>query len=70
MVLGTKFLMLVCLCKRVTSEDIKNAINDGATTVKQVIDCTCAGTCCGTCVNSIKEAIQKHLEYQDEREMN
>lgn len=56
--------MVVCLCKKVTSEDVKKAIADGATTVEQVIDCTCAGTCCGTCIDTIKKAVRKYSENQ------
>lgn len=59
--------MIICLCKKVTSEDVKSAVADGANTVNQVIDSTCAGTCCGTCIDTIQEAIQKHSENQDEK---
>ncbi len=50
--------MLVCLCKVVSDKDIRRAIDDGATSVKQVAKCTGAGTGCGAC----REAIQDQLD--------
>jgi len=52
--------MLVCLCKVVSDRDIRRAVADGATSVKQVAKCTGAGTGCGACREAIQDEIDEH----------
>ncbi|MGL5313802.1 MAG: (2Fe-2S)-binding protein [Peptostreptococcaceae bacterium] len=49
---------VVCNCLGVTVEDIKEAIDDGATTLEEVQKATKAGTGCGSCRNNLKELIE------------
>ncbi len=41
--------MIVCHCARVTDRDIRNAIDDGASTLSAVVKATGAGRCCEPC---------------------
>jgi bacterioferritin-associated ferredoxin len=50
--------MYVCVCKAVTDRDIKRAVNEGASTVAEVMECTGAGTSCGTCIAEIAEVVE------------
>jgi len=54
--------MLVCLCKVVSDKDIRRAIDDGATNVKQVAKCTGAGTGCGACHDAIRDEIDERTQ--------
>jgi len=47
----------ICLCKNVFEEEIINAIQNGAKTVKEVSKKTKAGTGCGTCIPKIQKLI-------------
>ena len=62
--------MVVCLCKKVTSKEIQEAIDNGCTNVQQVIDVTCACTCCGSCRDAIQKAFQKHSENDEKKQRN
>ncbi|AOR24696.1 (2Fe-2S)-binding protein [Clostridium taeniosporum] len=46
---------VICGCVGVTAQDIKDAMNNGATTLEEVQEATNAGTCCGGCVDKIEE---------------
>ncbi|MGL5414644.1 MAG: (2Fe-2S)-binding protein [Clostridium sp.] len=52
----------VCKCKGVTYIEIKNAVLNGAHTVKEVKEKTDAGTWCGNCIPQIKEIIKETYE--------
>lgn len=41
--------MFVCVCQAVTSDDIRQAVADGATTFEQLQARTACSTCCGCC---------------------
>ncbi len=41
--------MYVCMCEAVTDHDIHHAVEEGASTVAEVMACTRAGTRCGAC---------------------
>ena len=45
--------MYVCMCEAVTDHAIHQAIDDGASTVAEVMACTRAGTRCGACRSEI-----------------
>lgn len=55
-------LTKVCVCKSISRKTIKDAINNGALTVEEVIAITKAGTgsCRGNrCIPKIKELLQE-----------
>ncbi|MGN0076487.1 MAG: DUF1653 domain-containing protein [Parafannyhessea sp.] len=58
---GSKY---VCPCKHVTEEDIRKAIANGATSLKQVRKATGAGTKCGKCKPAVKKLVKQLLAEQ------
>lgn len=53
--------MYVCLCKGVTDRDIRKAVAEGASSLREVRDCTGAMTQCGRCRQSTREVLQESL---------
>jgi bacterioferritin-associated ferredoxin len=45
--------MYVCLCKGVSDRAIKKLVEEGASSVAEVMRCTGAGTKCGSCISEI-----------------
>lgn len=56
--------MYVCICKAVTDSQIKNAIDNGACTRKQVFDTLGVGRNCGKCNSQIKELLDGNRRQQ------
>lgn len=52
--------MYVCVCKAVTDRQIKNAINDGVCTRKQLFQCFGVGGDCGKCSKHVKELLNQN----------
>lgn len=52
----------ICYCKNVTVQDIKDAIDKGATNFKEVQDATKAGTGCTRCSATVKEVVEDLLK--------
>jgi bacterioferritin-associated ferredoxin len=51
--------MYVCVCKAVTDRQVVKAINEGACTRRQLMQCTGAGGVCGKCSQSIKSLLEE-----------
>jgi len=51
--------MYVCVCRAVTEENVKAAIDAGADTVEAVTGACCAGDDCGTCHEAIEQMIER-----------
>lgn len=49
---------VVCNCMNVTNGMIKDAVDAGASTVKEVQDATGAGTVCGGCLEDIEHLVK------------
>lgn len=45
--------MYVCLCTGVTSDQIQEAINNGATNAAEITAATGAGSSCGSCLTTV-----------------
>jgi bacterioferritin-associated ferredoxin len=56
--------MYVCVCKAVTDTQIKNAINNGVCTHRQLFQCFGVGGDCGKCNNHVKELLDYNLQQQ------
>ncbi len=56
--------MYVCVCKAVTDTQIKQAINDGVCTRRQIFQCFGVGRDCGKCNKHVKELLDTHLQQQ------
>lgn len=53
--------MYVCLCRGITDQDIKNAIQNGADDYRQVRDLLDLGTCCGRCAPEARAIISDEV---------
>jgi bacterioferritin-associated ferredoxin len=60
--------MLVCHCMRVRSQDIAEAVEAGARTVREVARCTGAGTRCGGCGPLVVELVHEQVAHARARE--
>ena len=47
----------VCYCMNVTNGMIKEAVENGATTLEEVQEETSAGTVCGSCLENIQHLV-------------
>ncbi|MGY6277791.1 (2Fe-2S)-binding protein [Methylomonas sp. MgM2] len=56
--------MYVCVCKAVTDRHIVQAIDQGANTRRQVMQCTGAGGVCGKCSQSLKSLVDEQIVRQ------
>ncbi len=50
--------MYVCICRAVTEETVRAAIQDGAQSVEAVTAACCAGDDCGSCHQVIEDMIE------------
>jgi bacterioferritin-associated ferredoxin len=57
--------MIVCLCNSVSDAAIARAIDEGASSVREVARRTRAGTCCGACRDSIRDALRASGRSED-----
>ena len=53
-----RILKSVCKCKKVSLEDVVNAVNNGADTTEKVEEVTGAGSPCGKCKRLIESIIE------------
>ncbi len=54
--------MYVCVCHGVTDRAIREAVDDGATSLYDV-QCTLAvASCCGRCEDSARQVVDEHIE--------
>lgn len=56
--------MYVCICRAVTDQAIRAAIEGGADSVEKVTAACCAGDDCGACHQTIEDMIEEHAEAQ------
>lgn len=52
---------IVCNCYSVTNGMIKEAVENGATTLEEVQDATNAGTVCGACIDDIQHLVEQFV---------
>jgi bacterioferritin-associated ferredoxin len=52
--------MYICICKAVTDGQIREAINQGACTRKQLRECLSVGRDCGKCNPDVRELLKIH----------
>ncbi|MEU1289595.1 (2Fe-2S)-binding protein [Kitasatospora sp. NPDC005856] len=52
--------MYVCMCHAVTEDQVKKAIDGGASTPRQIAKGCRAGTDCGSCVRRIQALLGEH----------
>jgi bacterioferritin-associated ferredoxin len=52
---------LVCICNRVTENEILSALKKGARSTYDIQKLTAAGTSCGRCLVVINSLVEEHL---------
>ena len=53
--------MYDCLCRGITDQDITDAMQNGAESIRDVREMLDLGTCCGRCVPEAKTIISEEL---------
>lgn len=53
--------MFVCICKAVSDRHIRDAVRQGATSLRQVSRELGVGTCCGKCVPQARDVVSSAL---------
>ncbi|MSS76550.1 MAG: (2Fe-2S)-binding protein [Methyloglobulus sp.] len=56
--------MYVCVCKAVTDTQIKQAINEGLSSQRELFKCLGVGGSCGKCNPDVKELLNDHSRNQ------
>jgi bacterioferritin-associated ferredoxin len=56
--------MYICICHAVTDSAIGQAVNDGATSFRDISFATGCGTQCGCCVAQVREVMNEALAGQ------
>lgn len=56
--------MIVCICKAVSDRRIRNAVSEGASSLRDVSRELGVGTCCGKCVPQAREVLSEALAAQ------
>jgi bacterioferritin-associated ferredoxin len=54
-------IKVVCSCLNITTQDITNAIENGAKSFEKVQAVTNVGTGCGKCIDAVKELVDELL---------
>ena len=49
---------IVCNCMQVTNGMIKEAVENGATTLEEILEATGAGTVCGACLADVERLVE------------
>ena len=57
--------MYICLCHGVTESAIRDAVDNGARTFRQLSFATGCGTQCGSCAREARSLLEKQLETVD-----
>lgn len=52
---------IVCNCYSITNGGIKEAVDNGATTLEEVQEVTGAGTICGACLEDVQRLIDEFV---------
>jgi len=55
--------MIICVCKAVSDRQIRAAVRDGATSLRDISRELGVGTCCGKCVPDAKAALSACLSH-------
>jgi bacterioferritin-associated ferredoxin len=54
--------MIICVCKAVSDRHIRSAVEDGATTLRDLSRELGVGTCCGKCVPEARATLSATLD--------
>ena len=54
--------MIICVCKAVSDRQIKAAVKDGATSMRDLTRELGVGSCCGKCVPDARSTLSESLK--------
>ncbi|MBM3393650.1 MAG: (2Fe-2S)-binding protein [Betaproteobacteria bacterium] len=54
--------MYICLCHGITEKQIRQAVQEGARSVPDLVACLGVATCCGTCSCAAEDVINRARE--------
>jgi bacterioferritin-associated ferredoxin len=54
--------MYVCICRAVTDTQIRNCVNEGACTMRDLRNCLGVATQCGRCAITARDVLNEALE--------
>ncbi len=58
--------MIICVCKAVSDRHIRTAVNDGATSLRDLTRELGVGTCCGKCVPEARATLSATLDSRSQ----
>ena len=58
--------MYVCLCKAITDSEIRQAVEDGAGTFREIRENLGVGTVCGSCACAAKKLLKANASKIDD----
>ena len=56
--------MIICVCKAVSDRHIRAAVNDGASSMRELTRELKVGTCCGKCLPEAKLALMASMAHR------
>ena len=59
--------MFVCVCNAITDESIDNAIMNGATNARQVMDMIGCRAQCGCCMRSVQGIMREKMDQTEKQ---
>lgn len=54
--------MFVCICNGVTDSDIRQAVDAGASSIRELNQTMSVANCCGKCTRVARQVIKSHLD--------
>ena len=60
--MGLIITMYVCICNGVTDSQILQAVEEGATSIRELNKTLSVGNCCGKCTRVAREIIKGHFD--------
>lgn len=54
--------MIICVCHNVSDKAIRRAVDEGATSMRDIRAQLNVGACCGKCTSFAKTLVRAHLE--------
>ncbi|HQA35023.1 MAG TPA: (2Fe-2S)-binding protein [Casimicrobium huifangae] len=53
--------MIVCICHGINDRTLRKAVDDGASTMSDLVSATGVSTCCGCCADCAREVLDEAL---------
>lgn len=57
--------MYVCICHAITDRQIREAVEEGATSLVELQHSLPVAACCGRCADTAREVIDEHLQRRE-----